>query len=168
MIKDHIHTMSFPHYKLCCGNIISITYNCFSVIFISFSFQAKYIQLCLIWWLTSLSRTFTIPSNDIKSDFFYLLEATWSSAQWDRATSKFASLRSKMPLSGFSPSCWKQSVIIVFDNCQLECLKVSWKQSPMETTCSCNPSSVLAALCPESGPTALSAGLASWSLDKID
>ena len=70
MIKDHVHIISFPHYKLCCGNIINITYICFAVVFISFSFQAKYIQLCLIWWLTSLSRTFTLPSNDRNNEIF--------------------------------------------------------------------------------------------------
>ena len=149
MIKDLIRIISSPNYK----RLLLVLYS------------------CLIWWSASLPWTIqSAPSMNhkhfhqmevgehvyhiiaINFAHFYLQEATWSSAQWDLATSNFASLRSKTLLPGFFPSCWKQSL--------MKCLK-------MENTCSCNLSSVSAALCPRSGPAALSAGLASWSSDEM-
>ena len=79
MIKDHIHIISFSHYKLCCGLphlMISIIAMNLNISIHCYCHENVYLQLFLLHSEAGQHFYQIIAMNN-----FYLLEAAWSSAR---------------------------------------------------------------------------------------
>ena len=106
MIKDHNHIISLPITSF----VVAIICSLFMISTIALNIKISIHCHCH----GNLGGNLFLFHSEVGQHFyqmiamknFYLQGATWSSAQWDLATSRFASPRSKMPLSGSSPSCY--------------------------------------------------------------